>query len=290
MNIGRFVLVTAAFCALSTSEASARHHHGLRSNGNAGGAASGGVATNHLAKSSAAYGSEAEDADISDENAARPISRISKRNFGTGASAGPETGVAPESEAGRNQSLRPVPGGVNANGADGPIDTSVAVDRGRTPRDAKHNKGGSPIGAAIADIKRRLQGRTGSTVVPKTSGLRPHFYNHPEKFPAKGATGVTRNAIGATIERGAAAVPRASSGPQEPAAAVSTTRSAPRGRLTLPALPMAPREPGGVPLAVPGPAINGTNLVRPGTSHGLLGGPAKVAEGINGSNVRMRRP
>jgi hypothetical protein len=304
MNGGRYVLVTFAFCLLSTSLASARHHHGLHSNGSASGTGPGGKAADHANVT----GGGIAGVDNNGKNATDPPGPRS-----TGPSPTPGTGVVPENAAGRTQASRPVPRGINDSGIEGPIDTSITVNQGRTSHDPKNNKGGKDVGAAIADIRQRLLGKIGATSTPKTSSYQPHPLNHRPKFLAKGATGVMRNAIGAAIERGAS-VPHESSpsgtqgsaaagwhatGPQGPSAVVGSISGLPNpggaspSNSNLNALESNHSELGKTTIVIPsvhGSSINGTDWIRPGTGPVTLGGPARVAAGINGSNMRAKHP
>jgi len=289
MNAGRYVLVAAAFCALSTSVASARHHHGLRSNGSAGGAASG-----------------VTEGSVTDKNAADQFGPRSKRASGTGSSGGPETGVVPHNENGRNQAFRPVPGGVSANGGDDPIDTSITVNQGPAPRDARRGRGGKDgkdVDAVIAEIRQRLQGKLSSTAGPKTSGLQPPLHGHRPKFSTKNAASATRNAVGALIERGStqgsATTGLHEPGPRGPGGVVGGVAGqpgpggAPTNNASLNVLHNGHSDPEGATITVPSvhdSGINGTHLVRPSAGLGSLGGSAKFATGISGSNVRTRHP
>jgi hypothetical protein len=297
MNAGRYVLASLAFCVSSVSIATAAHHHGHNAKAGIGTSASG-AGTADLGDAAAKPATGVEGAGSGDRPAAGQSGRRFKGVSGTGASNGP----------GRNQAVGPIPGGVNVGDVDAPIDTSITVNQGPVSRNAKRNTGaGEDVGAVITGIRQRLLGKLSSTAVPKTSSLQPLRHDHQPKFSTKAVASVTRNAIGAAIERGAA--PRSSStGMQGSAMTGSREASLPNGVVgTITGQPepagasnnnlslKVPHnaDPDGATVIVPsahGPAISGTGLSRPGTGLMSLGGPAKIVAGINGSNVRMRRP
>lgn len=306
MFAGRYVFATTAFCALSTSLASAAHHHGLHSNGSASANASGSGAVDHINDGN---GSGVAGADNTDKSAADQFGRRSKKPPATGASSGPETGVGPDNATGRNQAIRPVPGSVNENDIHAPIDTRITVNQGHAPHDARRNRNGRDVGAAIADISKRLGGKIGLTAVPKTPGHPAHSHDQQPKFPPKGIGSVARNAIGAIIEHhvdvqhgSASPVRSARQGPGAQGlggiASGATVQPEPGGGSTKNSSLGAPQnghpDPGAHAIVVPsvhGPSINGTNMIRPGAGPVSLGGPAKVAAGvINGTDFRTRHP
>jgi hypothetical protein len=300
MNAGRNVFAALALCVLSASVASAAHHHGHHSNAGTMAGASGSGASDHVTGGPATHESGVAGADSTGKTANDQPGQRSKGLSGADASNGPET-------VGRNQAVRPVPGGANVNGVDAPIDTSITVNQGPARRDARRDKGGKygkeDVGAAIADIKQRLLGKPSSTAAPKTSGLLPPPHRHQPKFSTKNAASATRNAIGALVERGgtqgSAATGLHEPGPKGPGGVVGSVAGqpepggAPANHGSLNVLHNGHSDPEGATVIIPSVhdlSINGTHLVRPGAGLGSLGGPAKVVAGISGSNVRMKHP
>jgi hypothetical protein len=300
MDVARFVLATLACCVLSASMASAAHHHGHQARAGIGTSASGAGAAD-LGDAAAKSATGVEGAGSGDKPASDQSGRHSIGFSGTGASNGP----------GRNQAVGPVPGGVNVGGVDAPIDTSITVNQGPALRNAKRGKGGEDVGAVITGIRQRLLGKLSSTAVPKTSSLQPLRRDHQPKFSTKAVASVTRNAIGAAVERGStkgsattgiqgsAMTGSHEAGLQGPNGVVSTVTGQPEpggasiSNSNLGVQHNGHSDPEGTTVIVPavhGLGINGTGLIRPGTGFGSLGGPAKVVAGINGSTVRMRSP
>jgi hypothetical protein len=300
MNAGRYLFAGLAFCVLSASVASAAHYHGHHFKAGTTAGASGGGAADHVIDGPATYESGVAGADSTRKTPDDRLGPRSKVPPGADESNGPET-------IGRNLGGTPVLGSAKVNGIDAPIDTSITVNQGHAPRDARRDKGGKygkeDVGAAIADIKQRLLGKPSSTAVPKTAGLQPPPHGHQPKFSTKNAASTTRNAVGALVERGStqgsATTGLHEPGQQGPGGVVGSVAgqpepgSAPTTHASLNVQHNGHSDPEGATVIVPSVhdlGINGTRLVRPGAGLGSLGGPAKFAAGISGSNVRMRRP
>jgi hypothetical protein len=214
-------------------------------------------------------------------------------------SAAPAKPTAPAEEGPTQEKTQAAPAGAPAGavqpgaGAGGPIDFRIAEPhRARIKRSA---------------WKDAIMGRT-----PKGYGLR-------QQPPGPSVPGsMARNAIGMAVPDGAAAkglagysAPNLRDGlPRNAVAATAvenvTARSAP-GVIGSPAPNAiglsAPNHPTVVGLNVARPAvspvaavrplsktgINGTTMIRPGTSMGGIGGPARTAAGvINGTSIRPR--
>jgi hypothetical protein len=61
------------------------------------------------------------------------------------------------------------------------------------------------------------------------------------------------------------------------------------GRIAPAASPPAGVHPAAPAFSAHGAGISGTGMIRPGTTPGVLGGPAKLAGGINGTGMKTKR-
>jgi hypothetical protein len=190
-----------------------------------------------------------------------------------------------------------------------PIDTRVTVHQGRTP-----NKVTKSIGAVTTAIQEHLLGKSSKRAT--IAGMAGHTHAHDQRLNPSGspvgkssgavANAPARNAIGATVDHHVTAdrdVPASRSALQNPATQaaaafasgmpVSATASglaAPNQSHQPQVNRLDPSAHGPIMLSAGGPAINGTAMIRPGSSTGAVGGSAKVMAGvISGSNVRMKR-
>jgi len=132
-----------------------------------------------------------------------------------------------------------------------------------------------------------------------------HLNEHRPVGAAKGRVGVpqaapfSRNAIGIAIQParvgpGAAArgisFPANAAGPPKQSGAGGLFSVAPgAGKIGPVASPAAGVRPATPAFSAHGAGISGTGMTRPGATPGMLGGPAKLAGGINGTGMRPKR-
>jgi hypothetical protein len=233
-------------------------------------------------------------------------------NKSAGDQSGPRsrTGIGtgtPETASGRQPGIKPIPSDSTKEGISGsPIDTSITVHQGRRPN--KDPKSMSVNGRAFLG---HLLNKSKSPTIP---GVANHHDAHKpqQKLLGGGHDAPMRNAIGAHVEHRAMAhhdaaspigkstvqgiVPQGASTPspgaQGPVSPTSGPVAATNQNRGMP--PINHTEPpahGPVTLPLGGPAINGTAMIRPGSSTGAIGGSTKTMAGvISGSNFRMRHP
>jgi hypothetical protein len=115
--------------------------------------------------------------------------------------------------------------------------------------------------------------------------------------PAIGRTPVftPKNAIGVTTAP-AGIGPPAPSPARAPYAAATNPLGARPGTVALPAGPAGAAKtaapgvhPGTPPPLAHGGGISGTGMTRPGSTPGVIGGPAKIAGGISGTGMKPKR-
>jgi len=175
-------------------------------------------------------------------------------------------------------------GGSKGDAAANPIDTRIA----EPPR-------GMPNSNKLHDWTKT--GRTAAPLAPK-----PFVLRHPAA-PSAGENATTKNAIGATLhdQAGAVGLEPGRGGPYAgPGTGLRPGGSEPAALGGTPRTGGVIGKPGGVTVfsapAVRSPAtgganrsaINGTGVAHPGSGPAVLGGPAKSAVGINGTNIRSK--
>jgi hypothetical protein len=232
-----------------------------------------------------------------------------------------DTGTAPANAHGHLHGV--TPGGTPQSGSAARTDTGITVHQGRNAlmgsREAKE----------IKDIKARLSGKPKTAVAPGTAaapanpiatttapaGDATHQRAHDgHKVPVRPDGGQPRNAVGAVIGT-SAQHPNSATGnaPATANAPAPTTGSAPPGSTAIGphtkplagngpasssgtggATQIGSHAPGSAALAIAatsGPSINGTGMIRPGSSTGAIGGTAKILAGVIGGNgFRPKHP
>jgi hypothetical protein len=217
----------------------------------------------------------------------------------TGVSIGTAPDIAPAATHGLQRAATPAPGaGGKPGDAGADIDIRITVHQGREP---------------IKGSKERLFKKNKTATTPGIAlGHKPVHNFHQGSLVGRDAP-PHRNAIGAIVEHNKA-VEHGHDQPHGAVAPITTTAVAPGAAAIIhdhnlkPIIGNAPinnSSPGATQIGnhasdaavalkvvtANGPSINGTGLVRPGFSAGVLGGPAKVAAGgLSRNSFRLRRP
>jgi len=171
----------------------------------------------------------------------------------------------------------------------------AAEDAGRTA--AKPDARPQPIDTRITAMPGPQHGgRTRASIAPARIVVPRNLLGRPGALPSTAET-VRRNAIGVAVahREGLQQPNLAHAGlvPYRAAAGAIGGVSRTNGLLAKPGGPLARPAAHANPLA--GPAhwnrgsINGTSLVRPGSSLSAVGGPAKSVAGIDGTAMRPKR-
>jgi hypothetical protein len=135
----------------------------------------------------------------------------------------------------------------------------------------EHRPTGAVKGRAAAPQAAPLS-RNAIGVATEPARVGPGALAHGTSVPAHAAGPAKNNAIG--VHSGAGALPHV------PPGAGKIGPGASRAAGVRPATPAFPAH---------GAGISGTGMTRPGTTPGVLGGPAKLAGGINGTGMRPKR-
>jgi hypothetical protein len=217
---------------------------------------------------------------------------------------------ADTARAGAFTEPRPVmPGhGAKENEASAPIDSHITVYQGRPAANSSE----------IRELKERLSKKSKTAIAPAIDGTRASVHNHQQTSPLGTDGAPARNAVGAIIERRATVPQSGPSAPSDalrqgaglppPDAQVSGARSPGTASTGDAAKQLSGAPPASSANAMPpgshpskatalaivtanAPVVNGTAMMRPGSSGGAVGGPAKVVTGaISGSSFRPRHP
>jgi hypothetical protein len=201
--------------------------------------------------------------------------------------------------------------GAKENGSSAPIDTRITVHQGRHAPNSNEVK-------EIRELKEHLFKTPKTAIAPAIDGAHLTTHNRQQTRPLGTDGAPVRNAVGAVIEH-RTTVPL--SGPSVPSDAnlqgaglpardaqisrerspetVSTGEMAKQLSGTLPASNANAVQSGNHPskttalaiVTANAPVVNGTGMMRPGSSGGAVGGSAKVVTGaISGSSFRPKHP
>jgi hypothetical protein len=201
--------------------------------------------------------------------------------------------------------------GAKENGSSAPIDTRITVHQGRHAPNSNEVK-------EIRELKEHLFKTPKTAVAPAIDGAHLTTHNRQQTRPLGTDGAPVRNAVGAVIEHrttvplsGPSApsdanrqgsglpVPDAQASRERSPGTVSTGDMAKQLSGTLPASNANAVQSGNHPskttalaiVTANAPVVNGTGMMRPGSSGGAVGGSAKVVTGaISGSSFRPKHP